>query len=481
MSTDTWRPFGIADEEYDEASEARGQKILNITWRRPRQGSRATREDERDQSGTWLRSAVIGLGVLAAAAAAVSFAAQYQLVFAAKGIRWASVLEAGIPDVGSMVFAALGIALALKGKLALRARSGNLACVGLSLTMNLIAAAAGWRGVAIWVMPSAVYAFASDTLIGVIRAHVLASQGRDDSEKTALSALGTVLLWMLRLALAAPSTLKGFRGWVVDSSPVAPGVAPAAITAANESAAKAIEAAHVTAGQQIAAAAQARDEAVSRAQDAERRAAEAQRAAATVQAELQRTRQDFAQLASALQRAEDERSRLVAGAQELQTALAGQRAEAAASARVAEAARGEVQRIREDAARQVVQMREDFIQERAEYRDSLAGMREAMQAADADCRQAARERDEVLAKVTAARAAAKPRAITDGRKPGSGRSESKTARFLALVAERYGELSGIDPVKVGSIAADLAPEVGLNEGAARSALRPRVLAARGGA
>ena len=108
-------------------------------------------------------------------------------------------------------------------------------------------------------------------------------------------------------------------------------------------------------------------------------------------------------------------------------------------------------------------MREDFIQERAEYRDSLAGMREAMQAADADCRQAARERDEVLAKVTAARAAAKPRAITDGRKPGSGRSESKTARFLALVAERYGELSGIDPVKVGSIAADLAPEVGLNE------------------
>ena len=64
---------------------------------------------------------------------------------------------------------------------------------------------------------------------------------------------------------------------------------------------------------------------------------------------------------------------------------------------------------------------------------------------------------------------------------GRPRGESKTARFLALVADRHGELGGIDPAKVARIAADLAPEVGLNVGAARSALRPRVLAARGGA
>jgi len=484
MSTDTgWHPFGIADEEYDEASDGRGQKILNITWRRPKQGRKAVRVDqgERDRSGTWLRSAVIGLGVLAAAAAAVSFAAQYQLVFDAKGVRWASVLEAGIPDVGAMVFAALGIALALKGKRALRARGGNLACVGLSLTMNLIAATAGWRGVAIWVMPSAVYAFASDTLIGVIRAHVLASQGRADNEKTALGALGTVLLWMLRLVLAAPSTLKGFRGWVVESSPVAPGVAPAAIATAHESAAKAIEAAHAAAGQEITAAAQARDEAASRAQDAEHQASAAQQAAAAAQAELQRTRQDFAQLASALQRAEDERARVAGSAQELQTTLAAQRAEAAASARAAEAARGEAQRVREDAGCQVAQMREDFIRERAEYRDSLAGMRAAMEAADTDCRQAARERDEVLAQLAVARTAPVPQAIPAGPRPANKRGESKTARFLALVAERYGDLASIDPAKVSRICSDLAAEVGLNEGSARSALRPRVLAARGGA
>ena len=65
--------------------------------------------------------------------------------------------------------------------------------------------------------------------------------------------------------------------------------------------------------------------------------------------------------------------------------------------------------------------------------------------------------------------------------PGSQRAESKTARFLALVAERHGDLAGIDPAKVSRIGTDLAPQVGLNEGSARSALRPRVLAARGGA
>jgi hypothetical protein len=331
MSTDTtWEPFGIPDEDYAEAADGRGQKVLNISWRRPkseRKAARVTREAG-DSSTTWLRSALVGLGVLAATAAAVSFAAQYQLIYTAKGIRWASVLEAGIPDVGSMVFAALGIALALKGKRALRARGGNLACVGLSLAMNLLAAAAGWRGVAIWVMPSAVYAFASDTLIGVIRAHVLASQGRTDSEKTALAALGGLLLWTLRLLLAPPSTLKGFRSWIVESCPVAPG--RAAVTAPNVAV---LPAAPVTPG------------------------------------------------SAAISSTEPE-------------------------ARVNEGEPGRARR---------------------------------------------------------------------------PRGESKTAQFLALVIERHGKLANIDPAHVSRIASELAPEVGLNEGSARSALRPRVLAARGGA
>ena len=48
--------------------------------------------------------------------------------------------------------------------------------------MNALAAGHGWRDLAIWVMPAAVYALASDTLIGVVRAWVLArarARGRD--------------------------------------------------------------------------------------------------------------------------------------------------------------------------------------------------------------------------------------------------------------------------------------------------------------
>ena len=40
--------------------------------------------------------------------------------------------------------------------------------------MNVIAAAPGWRDLAVWTMPPAAYALASDTLIGVVRAWVIA-------------------------------------------------------------------------------------------------------------------------------------------------------------------------------------------------------------------------------------------------------------------------------------------------------------------
>jgi Protein of unknown function (DUF2637) len=68
--------------------------------------------------------------------------------------------------------------------------------------------------------------------------------------------------------------------------------------------------------------------------------------------------------------------------------------------------------------------------------------------------------------------------LTPPDRPQFLRGESKTARFLALVHEHYGELAAIDPAKVSRICTDLAPEVGLNAGAARSALLPRVRAAQ---
>ena len=180
------------------------------------------------------------LAVLAVAAAAVSWDAQYVMVASVKHTPAIAALEAGIPDVGAVIFAALGIALALHARRAIRARALNVACVGISLAMNALAAGHGWRDLAIWVMPSAVYALASDTLIGVIRAWALARK-RDrgetlaDDDATPLAIAGGAALWLLRLALAPPSTLGGFRAWVIAECPVAPGrkATPASLTGAG--------------------------------------------------------------------------------------------------------------------------------------------------------------------------------------------------------------------------------------------------------
>ena len=185
-----------------------------------------------DHSGIWLRNAAAGLCLLAAAAAVVSFTAQYRLVYATRRLAVVAGLEAAIPDAAALVFACLGIALALHGRRAVRARILNLASVGTSVFMNTIAAAPGWRNLAVWAMPPVAYALASDTLIGVVRAAALARQqdlgaAMAPEERTPLAALGGLVLWLLRLALAPVSTLAGFRAWVVGECPVAPGRRPA--------------------------------------------------------------------------------------------------------------------------------------------------------------------------------------------------------------------------------------------------------------
>ena len=181
-----------------------------------------------DRAGTWLRCAGVAVGLVAVAAAVVSYQAQWRLVYADKHQAGVSYLQAAIPDLGSLVFACFGIALALHGKRALRARLLNLLCVGISITMNALAAGPGWTGLAVWVMSPVIYALASDTLIGVIRAYVIArhrqlGEALADDEITPLHLAGAVLLWLLRLALAPPSTLRGFHGWV-KSLPAAPPV-----------------------------------------------------------------------------------------------------------------------------------------------------------------------------------------------------------------------------------------------------------------
>ena len=181
-----------------------------------------------DRSGGWLRNAMAGLAVLAAAAAVVSFQAQYRMVASYKHALVIAGLQAGIPDAAALVFASLGIALALHGKRALRCRALNVASVATSVAMNALAASPGWRALAVWVLPPVAYALASDTLIGVVRAWVIARQQQlgerlADDQATPLAVAGGLVLWLLRLVVAPRSTVAGFRAWVIEECPIAPG------------------------------------------------------------------------------------------------------------------------------------------------------------------------------------------------------------------------------------------------------------------
>jgi hypothetical protein len=185
-------------------------------------------EFSHDRSVVWLRNAAVGLCALAAAAAAVSFTAQYRMVYADRHLAAVAGLEAAIPDAAALVFACLGIALALHGRRALRARTLNVVSVGASVFMNVISAAPGWRSLAVWAMPPVAYALSSDTLIGVLRSWVIArhqhlNMSLAADEVTPLAVIGGLVLWLLRLSLAPTSTLTGFRAWVLEECPIAPG------------------------------------------------------------------------------------------------------------------------------------------------------------------------------------------------------------------------------------------------------------------
>jgi hypothetical protein len=186
----------------------------------------AVRSD-RNNGGGLLAVASCLLLLLAAAQGYVSFRAQYAFVDHAKRAPVPSILEALGLDTGAVIFALLALSLARRGRRASVERILNVTCAVGSLTMNLLAAdLTSPRSVTVWVMPSALYALASDRLIAVVRRWVQSNdpsvQVTDDS--SAWRAFGGLLLWMLRLILDAPGTLAGFRRWVLTAAPVAPGV-----------------------------------------------------------------------------------------------------------------------------------------------------------------------------------------------------------------------------------------------------------------
>ena len=219
MTGADWRPLEHADDRRTATpAPLTDVRIVNAAPKPPM---------EKDRAANWLRSAMIALAVLASAAAVVSWQAQYRLVSAVKHLSAVAALEAGIPDAGALIFASLGIALALHGRRAIRARVLNVACVGASVGMNALAAGHGARDLAIWIMPPVAYALASDTLISVVRSWTIARQralnkALTDDEATPPDLLGGLLLWLLRLAIAPRSTLTGFRRWVIDELPSSP-------------------------------------------------------------------------------------------------------------------------------------------------------------------------------------------------------------------------------------------------------------------
>jgi hypothetical protein len=175
--------------------------------------------------GTWLLVvASVLLLLLAAAQGYVSFRAQYAFIDRAKHAHVPSLLEALGLDTGAVIFALLALSLARRGRRGGVERVLNVACALGSMTMNLLAAnLASPRSVTVWVLPSALYALASDRLIAVVRQWV---QGRTRDAQPGGSpwqSAGRLGLWFLRLFFDPPGTVSGFRRWVLAVAPASPG------------------------------------------------------------------------------------------------------------------------------------------------------------------------------------------------------------------------------------------------------------------
>ena len=191
----------------------------------------------RVKGGGLLAAASCLLLLLAAAQGYVSFRAQYAFVDHAKHAQVPSVLEALGLDTGAVIFALLALSLARRGRRGTVERVLNVACALGSLAMNLLAAnLTSPRSITVWVLPSALYALASDRLIAVVRRWVQASDpaAQIAQEGSAWRAFGGLGLWALRLIFDVPGTVTGFRRWVLAVAPVAPGTRAITPPAAGE-------------------------------------------------------------------------------------------------------------------------------------------------------------------------------------------------------------------------------------------------------
>ena len=169
----------------------------------------------------WLL-ALIGGGALF-----VSFSAQYAYLVTIRRQHAASMIEALLLDLLMITFTLLALGLSRAGKSARAERSLILACAAASAYMNVSAAdVASPRSVAAYAIAPIALAVVVDRVVAVIRRHVIADQEPSAwstvsrAVAAAVRIAGLVLLYCLRLALAAPETARGLRRMVLDAAPL---------------------------------------------------------------------------------------------------------------------------------------------------------------------------------------------------------------------------------------------------------------------
>ena len=176
------------------------------------------RRDRSGKPGAGMIAVATGLlFLLGAGLLAVSLAAQYSYLYRQRHQSTTSLVEALALDVGMLIFSLLALGLARSGKQAKVERILIMVCAAGSAAMNFAAANdASPRSILAYTMPPVFLAIVADRVISVVRRHFLGEK----EASSAWAATGTVALYMLRFALAAPSTAKGARRYLLLLTPL---------------------------------------------------------------------------------------------------------------------------------------------------------------------------------------------------------------------------------------------------------------------
>ena len=210
-----------------EVGRASGERVITNVRRLAGAG--------RAPGSALVSAATILLGLLAAGLFVVSLTAQYRYVFAVKHQSVPSAIEAIGLDAGMAVFSLLALGLAMAGQSARIERALIVICAVASAGQNYAAAdVTSPRSVAAYVMPPLFLALVVDRVVAVVRRHVLGADERSvwaavgRGIAVAGKVLGLVLLYLLRLVLAPPSTSAGLRRVVLIAAPLPAAARPPA-------------------------------------------------------------------------------------------------------------------------------------------------------------------------------------------------------------------------------------------------------------